>query len=101
MSRAKPRSPRGFVLWHVLIDEDLIAIRIVQREARRSAGGFISAGGDRQATALERFLNVANVIEILEGVHVAIPAGVVGQDVLVERALVQADGAGVVLHDEE
>lgn len=83
----------------MLIDEDRVAVRVDEHAACGTGGGLVGFGRQSQTSARERFLDVADVIEIRQRGAGSIPAGVERQAVLVEHALEQSDGAGFVLHD--
>src|SRR4051812_34561678 len=86
---------------HMLIEHDLVPVRIVQHDARRALAGLVGPGRQLQAAAFELLLDVADVIKVAQGFHAAIPAGVERQDVLVEHSLEQADRSSLILKDEK
>jgi hypothetical protein len=69
----------GDFISHVLIEEDRITIRVDHHESRRPDRRRLDAG----RAALKR----ARVGELRQRVARAVPAGVEGQDVALERAL--------------
>src|SRR5262249_47355617 len=87
-------------MWHVLIDEDRVAIRIQQDKTRRARRRLVGLRDQGNALSLERLLDVANIVEIAQRVTATVPAGVERQGVLLEDPLKQPDGAGLILKDQ-
>ena len=84
----------------MLIDQDGVAIGVDEHEARGAGGGLVGGGGEGEPARLEGPLELAHVVEVGEGLAVAIPAGIEGQEVPVEHPLEETEGAGLVLQDE-
>ena len=84
----------------MLVDEDWVAVWISDDEACGAGGGFVGRFAGRDAAGFELFLEVAHVFVVGQGGGVSVPAWVVGEHVLREHALEEADGAGLVLEDE-
>src|SRR6516164_6372463 len=86
--------------WHVLIDEDGVAIRVQQDKARRARRRLVGLHNQGKALTFERLLDVANIVEVRQRVAGAVPAGVERQGVLLEHPLEQPDGTGLILQDQ-
>src|SRR5262245_51534896 len=86
--------------WNVLVDEDWIPIGIEQHQAGGSGRRLVGLGRQRESLALESLLNDADVVEGRHRGGVSVPAWIERQDVPVEHALEQTDGAGLVLENQ-
>ena len=91
-----PLSP-GCSLWEdggldVLVEEDLVAVRVLEEEAVRAGGGLVGLADEGDALALDLTLDAADVGESVELLGVGVPARIEREDVLVEHALEEADG---------
>ena len=84
----------------MLIDQDLVSVRIEKRDARWSRRRLIRFGRQNQALFLERPLNFSHVVEVRQGGGTAVPARIVRQNVLVKHSLKQINRGSFVLHDQ-
>src|SRR5262245_26271814 len=97
---APDASPLLFRAGSVLVEQDRVAVGIRQHEARRSRRRLVGRRHECQSLALESPLDVPHVVEVGQRGGGAIPSGVEGQDVFLEHAFEQPDGAALVLKDE-
>ena len=84
----------------VLIDEDRIAVGVLNDEA---AGPFRLRIGFRyksDAFSPQFLLQIADILERIHFLRVTVPAGIERQHVFFEHALEQSDDAVLVLHDQ-
>jgi hypothetical protein len=77
----------------VLVDEDRIAVRIGRRKVRRTRRRFIGLRLELEAAALQRLLDLADVVEARQRLGGAVPTRNEGQGILLERPLEQTDAA--------
>ena len=84
----------------MLVDQDLVAVRIEDDEAGGALRGLVGRDGDRHTGRLQLPLQVADIGEGRLLLSVAVPTGVERQDVLLEQALKEADDGVAVLQDE-
>ena len=85
---------------HVLIDEDRVSIRVHGDEAGRPRGALVRLLLQLHPLRLQLALQLADVGERGELLGVAVPAGVEGEDVLLEHPLKQPDRVIAVLQDQ-
>src|SRR5262249_10363140 len=85
---------------HVLIDESRVPVGVEQHEACGPRCGLVGTRRQRDASTLERLLNVAHVVEVGQRASGPVPARVERQHVLVEHSLEEPDGGGLVLQDQ-
>jgi len=84
----------------MLVKEDGVAVRIHEGEAGGAAGTFIRLADQLQAFLLQFALKLAHICEAIQLFGVLVPAGIEGEDVLLEHVLEEADDVIAILHDE-
>src|SRR5574341_1229024 len=84
----------------MLINEDLISIRIYSHEAGWPGGVFVRLLLQFHPFRLQLALQLADIGERGEILSVAVPAGVKGEDVLLKHPLKQPDHVIAVLHNQ-
>src|SRR4051812_14336139 len=75
----------------VLIDQDLVSVRVKYDEARRTFRGLVCLFRDRHTHRLQLALELAHVGECTQLPGVAIPTRIEGQNVLFEHTLKESD----------
>jgi hypothetical protein len=67
----------GYVALDVLIDQDLVAVRIFQRQVSRALRfACVDFSAQRDSRSFQVLLDVANIGETRQCLGVAVPAGV-------------------------
>src|SRR5688572_24955344 len=84
----------------VLVNEDVVPVRIDELQERRPTGRFVGLDNGRDARALEATLNLAYVGEIRQRVPGSVPARIERQHVAVDVALEQTDDGAAVAENQ-
>ncbi len=75
----------------MLVDENRIAVRIDQHEARRPGAALVGFVRELEPLRLEAALVLAHVGELLDCLSLVVPPWVEGEDVALEHALEQPE----------
>ena len=84
----------------MLVEEYGIAIGINHHQTGWPARGFIRNADRLNALAHDLALNIADILELAQGVGAAVPTRIEGQDIVFKHALEQTDDGFLIFQDE-
>lgn len=84
----------------VLIDEDHVAVWIAESQTGGIGTRLFGFRTQCRPARFEAFLNLTNVLELLQWLGFAVPTRIECQDVFLKHALEEADGRGSVAQNK-